>query len=399
MQYDLDLHKHDIFANPYPLYHRLQSAHPVHLDSYLGCWVVTSYVDIVAALANRNLSSMRTIRVTRSQEKEWRAVEPLFTTLSNLMFFADPPKHTRLRSLINSAFSSRMIERWRDQIAQFVNSQLDAVQDQETMDIIRDLAQPLPMRIIANMLGVPVQDQAQFKRWSDDLADFLGNAPTLELCTRLLRSIQDFTQYFREVVKQHVANPQDNLVSALIQAKEKEDLLSEDELLINCVGLFSGGHETTTNLIGNGILALLRNRDEMQRLQNNPTLITSAVEEFLRYDSPVQFTGRIVKQNTTIGKQKVYQGQRVMLMLGAANRDPSQFPDPDRLDIGRQPNRHLAFGNNIHYCVGAALARLEAQIAIEIVLRRLPHIQLRPTPLQWQENLSFHGVKELHVMF
>jgi cytochrome P450 len=196
--------------------------------------------------------------------------------------------------------------------------------------------------------------------------------------------------------------PKDNLLNALIQTEEQGVMLTEDELLMNCVGLFAGGHETTTNLIGNGLLALLQHPEAMSNLQSDPSLIESAVEEFLRYDSPVQFTARVVKQTTEIGGQKIHKGQHVMLMLGAANRDPLKFIHPDHLDISRQENKHLAFGHNIHYCIGAALARLETQIAITTVLQRMPNIrieQIESMPLKWQENLSFHGLKSLPVVF
>jgi cytochrome P450 len=249
------------------------------------------------------------------------------------------------------------------------------------------------------MLGIPEQDRTRFKHWSDDLAYFLGNPPELTRYTQIMHSMDEFMDYFREIVQQHRSCPGDNILHALLCAEEHGVTLTEDELLINCVGIFVGGHETTTNLIGNGLLALLRNHQEMQKLRDNPDLIKNAVEELLRYDSPVQFTARIAKATTEIGGVKIYKGQKVMLMLGAANRDPEQFSDPDRLDLSRQDNRHLAFGSNIHYCIGAALARLEGQIALKTILQRMPHIQLVSAPLEWQENLSYHGLKALHVTF
>lgn len=399
MPYDYDLQDSALFANPYPFYQKLRSRHPVHLDSHLGCWVVTSYADAVAGLANRDLSSERAMQGTVLQEKAWQELSPLFAHISQLMFYSDPPKHTRIRGLINKAFSARMIEKWRATIQTIVDTQLAAVQEQGHLDIIKNIAFPLPAQVIAEMLGIPVHDREQFKRWSDDLVDFLGNPPTLEQCTRLMHSLQAFIEYFREIVAQHRQTPKDDLVDALLSAEEQGSTLTEDELLVNCVGLFAGGHETTMNAIGNGMLALLRHPESLASLRDQPTLIVSAVEELLRYDSPVQFTARIAQETTKVGSKKVYKGQKVMLMLGAANRDPAQFREPDSLDLHRQENRHLAFGHNIHYCIGAALARLEAQIAIATLVQRLPHITLHDTPLEWQENLSFHGVKALHVTF
>lgn len=399
MPHQLDLADPAIFADPYPLYQRLRGRYPVHLDSHLGCWVVTSYSDVVAGLANRDLSSERAMQGTVLQEKDWQELSPLFTYISQLMFYADLPKHSRIRGLVNKAFSARMIERWRTSIQNIVDEQLAIVQDKGKMDIIKDLAFPLPAQVIADMLGIPAHDRDQFKCWSDDLVDFLGNPPTLAQCTRLMQSLQEFMEYFREIVAQHRKAPKDDLVDALLSAEDQGSMLTEDELLVNCVGLFAGGHETTMNAIGNGMLALLRNPEALEDLRVQPSLIVSAVEELLRYDSPVQFTARLAKQTTRIGRQKIYKGQKVMLMLGAANRDPAQFREPDRLDLCRQDNRHLAFGFNIHYCIGAALARLEAQIAIATIVQRAPHICLDVAPLEWQENLSFHGVKALKVTF
>jgi pimeloyl-[acyl-carrier protein] synthase len=399
MPREYDLCEPAIFTDPYPFYQRVRASYPVHLDSHLGCWVVTSYAEVVSGLANRDLSSERVMRGAALQEEGWHKFGPLFEHISNLMFYTDPPKHTHIRSLVNKALSARMVEKWREHIQDVVNEQLAPALAKGRIDIIRDLAFPLPFHVIANMLGIPPHEHHQLKRWSDDLADFLGNPPTIDMCTRLMRSIQEFTDYLRVIVAEHRTHPEGDLIDALLQAEDHGVVLSEDELLMNCIGLFGGGHETTTNAIGNGIFALMRNPREMQRLRDDPTLIVSAVEELLRYDSPVQFTARIAKQTTEIGGKKIYKGQSVMLMLGAANRDPHQFQNPDTLNICRQDNRHLAFGNNIHYCVGSALARLEIQIAIMTILQSTPVLQLADAPLEWQENLSFHGLKALHVIF
>lgn len=399
MSAEYDLHGPHIFSDPYPLYHKICAKYPVHLDSHLGCWVVTSYTDIAASLANRDLSSERAVQGSILQGNDWSSLSPLFSHISNLMFYNDPPKHTRIRSLINKALSTRMAEKWRGHIQEIVDEQLDRVQEKGSMDIIKDLGFPLPSRVIADMLGIPDQDHEQFKRWSDDLADFLGNPPSFDQCQRLWKSLQEFMYYFRGIVAEHRECPKDDLVDALLQSEDQGTVLTEDELLINCVGIFAGGHETTANAIGNGMLALLRNPDAMQQLREEPALIVSAVEEFLRYDSSVQFTARLAKQTTELGGKKIYKGQSVLLMLGAANRDPAHFQDPDTLDLCRQNNRHFGFGHNIHYCIGAPIARLEIQIAIGTLLQRMPHIRLAQDELKWRENLSFHGLKSLPVTF
>lgn len=399
MPQEYDLYGPDLFANPYPLYQKLRSTHPVHLDGHMGCWVVTQYADVVKALANRDFSSERTMHGVAVRDPQWQELQPLFERISLLMFYSDPPRHTKIRSLMSKALSARMVEQWRPHIQQVVDEYLDLVQDKGQMDVIADLAFPLPARIITDMLGIRPQERVQFRTWSADLADFLGNPPSLAQCKRLDQSMQQFMAYFRPLVARQYAHPQNDLIGALVQAEERGVVLTEDEVLVNCIGLLVGGHETTANLIGNGLLALLRHPEALQLLRMNPQLIESAVEEFLRYDCPVQFMARVARQTTEIGGKKIYKGQSVMLMLGAANRDPLQFPDPERLDICRQENRHLAFGHNIHFCIGAALARLEAQIAIATVLRRMPQLHLTPGPLQWRENLSFHGLKTLSVLF
>lgn len=399
MPKEYDLHGPGILENPYPLYHKLRSTYPVHLDSHLGCWVVTSYTDVVAALANKDLSSERAVQGALLKEEGWTALSPLSTHISNLMFFSDPPKHTRLRAPINNAFAAHFIGKWRGYIQKNVDGLLDLVQDKGSMDVIKDLALPLPSRVISTMLSIPERDHLQVKLWADDLIDYLGNPYSLDQCRRVWKSMQAFMQYFRGIVAEHRGQAKEDLVDIFLHDQDQETSLTEEELLMNCVGLFTGGQETTVNVIGNATLALLRHPEQMQKLQENPGLIGSAVEEFLRYDSPIQFTARIIKKTTEIRGVKMYKGQNVLLMLGAANRDPSCFPDPDTLDICRKNNRHLAFGHNIHYCIGASVARLEIQIALATLLRRMPRLRLASHELKWQENLSFHGVKALPVTF
>lgn len=388
-----------LYANPYPFYHKLRAKYPVHLDSYFGCWVVTTYEDVMVALANRDLSSERAMGGALLRQEGWKDLQPLFAQIANLMFYTDPPRHTQLRGPINKVFSARMAETWREHIQHTANELLDRVQDQRHIDILQDLALPLPMQTMADVFGIPFQDRTRLKRWSDDLAYFLGNAPTLQQCTQLMQSINEFMDYFREIIRQHRLHPKNDIVQALLHAEDHGAGLSEDELLMNCIGIFAGGHGTTTNLIATGLLSLLQHPQQMQALQRNPALINNAIEELLRYESPTQFTARIARANTEIRGVKIYKGQKVMLILGAANRDPQRFPDPDCLDLQRQENHHLAFGGNTHYCVGSALARIEGQVAINTVLQRLPHLQLTPLPLEWQENLSFRGLKALPVTF
>lgn len=385
-------------ANPYPIYARLRSEDPVHLDETLGCWVVTRYADVVAALSNRSLSSER-ISAERLRGKQWQELRPLFHLVSKQMLLSDPPAHTRMRALVSKAFTPRAINVMRAHIQQIVDGLISALLPMGRMDVIQDFAYPLPTIVISEMLGIPQEEREQFKCWTTDLANFLGNPLTLAQSQQAFRSVQALQNSFHTIIEQRRKCPQDDLITALVLAEEKGDVLSEDELFSNCMGLFTAGHETTTNLIGNGLLALLHHPDQLQRLRDEPGLITTAIEELLRFDSPIQYTARLVKKEVEIGGKHIREGEGIMLMLGAANRDPAQFPEPDRLIIGRRENRHLAFGHNIHFCIGAALARLEAHIAFETLLSRLPSISLETEALEWQGNLAFHGLKSLPVAF
>ncbi len=268
------------------------------------------------------------------------------------------------------------------------------------MDIIADLAYPLHAIEIAEMLAVKPEDRDQLKKWSDDLATFLGNVRIIaETVAIAQQSALELTDYFRAIILQLRKNPGNGLLSALVVAEEQGDMFSEDELFSMCVGLLFAGHETTTNLIGNGLLALLQNPDQMQKLKDNTSLIETAVEEFLRYDSPVQATARIAKEELEIGGKRIAKGERVSPILGAANRDPEQFPNPDHLDIARADNRQVGFGFGAHFCLGAALARIEGQIAINTILRRMPELRLETADLEWHQNPVFRGLQSLPVTF
>jgi cytochrome P450 len=283
---------------------------------------------------------------------------------------------------------------------------LARVEDQGRMEVITDLANPLPAMVIAELLGVRRTDQQQFKQWSDDITKALSGIDSATSKEELFalygiaqRSIAELSSYFKERVNELRLHPRENLLSALAQAEEQGDRLTENELFANCVLLMMAGHETTTNLIGNGILALLRNPEQKNALTNNPEPIVSAVEELLRYDSPVQKMARIALADIDVDGKQIKQGQLVCFCFGAANRDPEQFPVPTELDIARKPNRHLAFGHGLHYCVGAALARLEGQIAVNTVLRRLPKLRLENESPEWHRDFTLRGLKSLPVVF
>ena len=397
------LHASGFFTNPYPVYHQIRSEDPVYWSETWNCWILTRYADVVAVLRDpRCFSSAGRITLFLNQlpEEARATLRPLDEHFSVQMVFQDPPDHTRLRGLVNKAFTSRVVEAIRPQIQTTVDVLLDAVQPSRQMDLIHDFAYPLPAITIAEMLGVPPEARDQFKQWADDVVAFLGTGRAkLDVLDLGQRSVLALTDWLRELIAQRRYSPKADLLNLLIATEEQGDGLGEAELIGICISLLTAGHETTTNLIGNGLLALLQHPAQRQQLQHNPDLIVTAVEELLRYDSPVQRNWRVVKEELQLGGKQISRGQLVFAMLGAANRDPAQFPDPDRLDFHRRDNRHVAFGYGIHFCVGAPLARLEGQIAINTILRRLPGLRLANEAPVWLENMAFRGLKSLPVVF
>jgi cytochrome P450 len=315
------------------------------------------------------------------------------------MLFLDARVQTRLRALVSKAFTARVVEGMRPRAQAVVEALLNEALARGEMDVVADLAYPLPLTVICEMLGVPVADHALFRQWSADLVLTLDPILSPEVLAGANRATSGFAEYFRGLMAERRAHPGGDLLTALIAAEDEGRSLTEDELLSMCILLLVAGHETTVNLISNGILALLRNRDQLERLRAEPALIRTTVEELLRYDSPVQLTGRIPLEELEIGGKRIGKGQEVVALTGAANRDPAQFPDPDRLDLGRSENRHIAFGAGVHFCLGAPLARVEGQIAIGSLVRRAPKIELAAEELQWRETVTLRGLKRLPVAF
>jgi cytochrome P450 len=318
------------------------------------------------------------------------------------MLERDPPNHTRLRGLVSKAFTPRVVDVLRPHIQQIVDGLLDRVAGAHAMDLIEDFAYPLPVIVICELLGVPVEDRDRFKGWGLDIArglDAILLPPDSEVIQRSAASRRALTDYFRALIAERRASPRADLLSGLIAAEEVGDRLSEGELLATCILLLVAGHETTVNLVGNGTLALLRHPDQLRRLRENPGLIGSAVEELLRYDGPVQRTARVPSEAVTIGGHTLAEGDLVLPFMGAADRDPAQFTDPDGLDIARTDNRHIAFGWGIHFCLGAPLARVEGQIAINTLVRRLPKLALATDRPEYRQSLTLRGLAALPVGF
>jgi len=388
----------EVLANPYPLYHRLRSTDPVHWDPYLHAWVVTRYADVITVF--QRFSANRTFTPEQLTALGLQSLTPLAKVMVLQMLFLDPPAHARVRGLASKAFTARRVEGLRSHIQDITNSLLDAVQDKGRMDVIRDLAYPLPAIVTAEMLGVPTSDWPQLTAWSADFAQVLGNFQhNPDSAPRVIKSLEEMTAYFRAAVSEQKRYPRNGLISAYLSAEIDGDRFSEEEVVANTIVTMVGGQETTTNLIGNGILSLLRHQDQLERLKADISLIPSAVEELLRYESPSQHTARLAPDDVTLGGKMIRKRQAVIAVMGAANRDPERFPEPDRLDLGRQDNRHVAFAWAGHFCFGAPLARIEGQTAFATVLRRMPNLKLEPGPIIWRENLGLRGLKALPVTF
>ncbi len=383
-------------ADPYPLYRRLRAEDPVHYVELpglelMGLWLLTRHADVTAVLRDERFSARKQLM---SIVESSVAVRPLTSS----MLVVDPPDHTRMRMLVTKAFTPRVIEGLRPRIQELVDAVLDGVAADGEMDVIRDLAYPLPVTVIAELLGVPAEDRERFKQWSDDVAVLADGTLVLAGLAQAEQSMVALETYLTAVFAERRARPQGDLISALVAAREQEQVLTEAELFATCVLLLVAGNETTTNLIGNGMLALLRNRDQLALLGREPGLIRPAIEELLRYDSPVQLTSRTPMVDVEIGGKLIRAGQEVDLVLGAANRDPAAFVEPDRLDITRADNRHVSFGLGIHFCLGAPLARLEGQIAIQTLVHRFPGVRLATDVTGWRPGLVLHGLKSLPVM-
>jgi cytochrome P450 len=385
----------DFVADPYPTYHRLRADDPAHRSAQ-GFWVLTRYDDVVSVLRDPRMGKEAIEALVAAR---YGAPAP---AVGLSMLVRDPPDHTRLRGLVSKAFTPRVVEVLRPHIQEIVDSLLDRVEAAGAMDLIADFAYPLPVIVICEMLGVPVEDRERFKQWGLDIArslDAILLPPGSEVAKRGAEARRRLADYFRALIAERRTAPRGDLLSGLIAAEEAGDTLSEDELLATCILLLIAGHETTVNLIGNGTLALLRHPREFRRLHDHPELIQNAVEELLRFDGPVQRTTRIPSKDVMVGGQKIPKGDLVMTFIGAADRDPAHFPDPDRLDIARSDNRHIAFGWGIHFCLGAPLARVEGQIAINTLARRLPKLALATDTPEYRESLTLRGLRTLPVTF
>jgi cytochrome P450 PksS len=398
----VDISSPEFKADPFPFYARLRATAPVHpvtLPDGRTAWLVTRYDDVAVVLKDDCFAKDRRNALSPEQLAREPWMPAFVRPLLRNMLDVDAPDHTRLRGLVHKGFTPRLVERMRERVQALCDRQLNRAHGRSRVDLIRDYAQPVPTTIIAEMLGVPVGDRHRFQRWSEAL--LVAGASRWGIF-RAIPHVWLFLRYVRRLIRARRAQARDDLVSALVRAEEAGQRLSEDELVAMIVLLLVAGHETTVNLIGSGTLALLQHPEQMERLRRDPGLMPSAVEELLRFTSPVETaTERYARQEMTIAEVTIPSGGMVVAVLASANRDERQFATPDRLDVTRAPNRHLAFGLGAHFCLGAALARMEGQIALATLLRRAPGLRLAVDPgaLRWRPGLVLRGLKALPVAF
>lgn len=395
----------EVIADPYSVYRRYRSEDPVHWGiasnpRLPGTWYIFRYQDVMQVLESPKFGR----EAQKVRDDDFGAPVPAAfkgfrSMVTNWMVFRDPPTHTRLRSLTNKVFSPKMIENVRPAIVSIVDDLLNQVQNRGKMDLVDDFAFPLPVMVIADLLGVDPSDRPQFREWALALQHASASrlTPSQQMYEEAEAATQDFIKYFQNTIAQRHIEPRGDLITALLKAQDEGNKLSDEEVLATCIHLLTAGHETTINLITKGILALLQNPEKYKLLRSHPELIPGAVEELMRYDNPVQMVTRWAYADIEIGGKLIHRGDSIGLMLGSANRDPEQFPNPDVLDIQRENNKHCGFGSGIHFCLGSSLARAEAQIAFNILLNRLPELCLLDKKIEWADNIVFHGPKHLQV--
>jgi pimeloyl-[acyl-carrier protein] synthase len=383
--------------DPYPLYRQLRETDPVHWSPFMNGWVLTRHGDAADYLRDHRFSRVAYLAAMRAK---FGGGGPILKFQSGELSFLDPPEHSWLKNVVAKAFSPQRIAAMRPHIQASVDAMLARAAGAKTMDVVADLGYPLPADVIAKMIGVPPEDWPSLREWVDGIVISRGVVRTPAMMAAGDRAAENFEAYLRELIARRRAKPADDLMSALIDAEEKDRRMSDDQIVIMCETLFAAGHATTRNLIGNGVLTLLNHEAELTRLRDEPDLIESCVEEVLRFDPPTQAPSpQLALEDVDIGGRRIRKGEAVSVLFGAANRDPARFADPDRFDIARTDNEHFSFSFGIHYCLGASLARAEAQIAIATLIRRMPRLRLATGDLKWQKMGRFRGLESLIVEF
>ena len=394
---DLDLKSAENVQDPFTVYRWLRDQAPVYWSESLTAWVVTRYADVVDVFGNpQTFSSDRFRRIDERYASQRPAVQAVAEVLGHWLVFRDPPDHDRLRGLLQSSFTPKTLESSRERIQRTADTLLDRVVARGTMDFIREVAFPLPATVIAGLMGAPEDDLEAIKAWSDRLASYLGGAvDARDNFTEASAGVAALVRYFDALLRERERQPSDDLMTLMLRAEHQGDRLTHDEVVANCVLLLFAGHETTTNLLGNGLFHLLRHPAQAALLRADPSLLHHAVEELLRYDGPVPATVKIATEDRSWHGRTIRRGDMVMPFMASANRDPRQFPDPDTLDVCRAPERHVAFAAGMHFCLGAWLARLEARIVLDTVFRRLPDLELASAEVRWKPMIFLRGLESL----
>lgn len=390
----------EVLADPYPLYHRLRSHDPVYWDPYLHAWIVTRYEDVITVLTR--FSAARAPTPEYFEALGAPEVSPIAKVMRKQMLFMDAPAHTRIKKLAAPAFLPTRVRELRDHIQEIATRLIDDIQERgaNQMDLLADFAEPLPAIVTAELLGVPVEDHVNLKAWSVTFAEMLGNFQhNPDRLPGVHHALACLGDYFQKAIEQQRKSPREGLIHTLMTSEVEGDRLTDDEVVANCIVTMVGGLETTTNLIGNGMLSLLRYPEQLARLRSNPEIMPAAVEELLRFESPSQHTARLAPEDVTLGDKKIRKRQAVIAVMAAGNRDPERFSDPDHLNFDRPNNHHLAFGWGAHFCFGAPLARAEGHIAFETLLQRFPVLEMTGEPLTWRANLGLRGLESLPLTF
>jgi cytochrome P450 len=396
---ELDLKALPNVQNPFPLYGWLRDHDPVHWSPSLGAWAVTRFAEVLEIFEQPlRFSSDRFRKIDAKYASQRPAVKAVGDVLAQWFVFRDPPDHDRLRALLQRFFTPRELDKSRDRIQATVDGLLEPVVDRGEMDFIRELAFPLPAMVIAVLLGAPTEDIEPIKRWSDRLAAWVGGSVDgRDNLAEASAGVSHLVEYFQALLRERELTPRDDLMSWMLRAEHEGATLSRDEVVANSVLLLFAGHETTTNLLGNGLFHLLRHPEQTAALRADPGLTPGAVEEFLRYDGPVPATVKIATEDIEWHGRSIRRGDMVLPFMSSANRDPRQFANPDMLDVRRAPDRHLAFAFGLHFCLGAWLARLEARLALDTVLRRLPALGLASDEARWKPMIFLRGLESLPI--
>lgn len=392
----------EFLRNPYPFYNTLRTEMPILYWEPWNLYFVSTYADVATLLRDRRLGRS----IDHVMTREERGVPPPpaelepFNRLSNhSMFDKEPPDHTRLRSLVSKAFTPKRVESLRDDVQAIADSLIDDVIEAGQMDILEDFSTPLPVTVIAELLGVPEEDRHYLRPWSHDITAMYELDHTPEQARRAVQAATEFADYLRDLARERKRAPKDDLITGLVQAEEAGDRLTEDELISTCILLLNAGHEATVNVVGNGLLALFQHPDQLQKLIDDPALVRTAIEELMRYDTPLQLFRRWMLEDLTYNGHSFKKGDQLALLFGSANRDPARFVDADVVDVAREDNPHISFSLGVHYCLGAPLARLELEIAFETLLRRLNRLRLAAPMPEWRDTYVIRGLKSLMVEF